>query len=87
MMSRAFMLLPLASVTLGVGMAIYHWVERLAWPDAFLNASMLLGGMGPDERARSAPRSCPKELERLPARRRPVLELDKLPFPQRQSGT
>ena len=28
-------------------MAIYHWVEGLAWPDAFLNAAMLLGGMGP----------------------------------------
>jgi len=28
-------------------MAIYHWVEHLAWPDAFLNSAMLLGGMGP----------------------------------------
>jgi hypothetical protein len=28
-------------------MAIYHWVEGLGWPDAFLNAAMLLGGMGP----------------------------------------
>jgi hypothetical protein len=28
-------------------MAIYHWTEGLGWPDAFLNAVMLLGGMGP----------------------------------------
>ena len=44
---RAWSLLPLALATLGLGMAIYHWVEGLAWPDAFLNSAMLLGGMGP----------------------------------------
>ena len=47
MVSRAFVLLPLAAGTLMLGMAIYHWVEGLSWTDAFLNASMLLGGMGP----------------------------------------
>lgn len=47
MVSRAFALLPLGLATLGLGMAIYHWVEGLRWPDAFLNAAMLLGGMGP----------------------------------------
>ena len=30
-----------------LGMAIYHWTERLDWIESFLNASMLLGGMGP----------------------------------------
>ncbi len=44
---RSLALLPLAALTLGIGMSIYHWVEDLAWPDAFLNAAMLLGGMGP----------------------------------------
>jgi hypothetical protein len=44
---RSLALLPLGLATLGIGMAIYHWVEGLAWPDAFLNAAMLLGGMGP----------------------------------------
>ena len=34
-------------LTLLLGMAIYHWTERLDWVEAFLNASMLLGGMGP----------------------------------------
>lgn len=40
-------LLPLAGATLLLGMAIYHWVEGLTWSSAFLNAAMLLGGMGP----------------------------------------
>lgn len=44
---RAWTLLPLALGTLALGMSIYHWVEGLAWPDSFLNAAMLLGGMGP----------------------------------------
>ena len=30
-----------------LGMAIYHFTERLDWIESFLNASMLLGGMGP----------------------------------------
>lgn len=31
------------------GMAGYMYFERLPWRDAFLNAAMLLGGMGPVE--------------------------------------
>ena len=34
-------------VSLAVGMAGYHWLESLEWLDAFVNASMLLSGMGP----------------------------------------
>ena len=37
----------LVAVSLLAGMAGYHGFERLAWIDAFLNAAMLLGGMGP----------------------------------------
>ena len=33
--------------SLAIGMAGYHCFERLSWLDAFLNAAMLLGGMGP----------------------------------------
>jgi hypothetical protein len=29
------------------GMAGYHWFEGLPWLDAYLNAAMILGGMGP----------------------------------------
>lgn len=32
---------------LSIGVAGYHFLEGLAWIDAVLNASMLLGGMGP----------------------------------------
>ena len=30
-----------------LGMAGYHYIEGLPWVDSMLNASMLLGGMGP----------------------------------------
>ena len=47
MLTGAYALLPLIVVTLFAGMSLYHWVEHLGWPDAFLNSAMLLGGMGP----------------------------------------
>ena len=34
-------------VSLVIGMAGYHIFEGLSWVDAFLNAAMLMGGMGP----------------------------------------
>jgi hypothetical protein len=34
-------------VSLAIGMAGYRGFEHLSWIDAFLNAAMLLGGMGP----------------------------------------
>ncbi len=37
----------LVVVSLAVGMAGYARFERLGWIDAFLNAAMLMGGMGP----------------------------------------
>jgi hypothetical protein len=37
----------LLGLSLGIGMAGYEYYEQLAWRDAFLNAAMLLGGMGP----------------------------------------
>ena len=40
--------------SLGAGMAGYHHYEKLSWLDAFLNAAMLLGGMGPVEAPASA---------------------------------
>jgi hypothetical protein len=32
---------------LGIGVLGYHWVAHLNWIDSLLNASMILGGMGP----------------------------------------
>ena len=34
----------------GIGTVGYHAVGRLEWVDAFLNASMILSGMGPVDR-------------------------------------
>src|SRR5262245_27824227 len=34
-------------VSLLVGMVGYHYFEGMAWVDAFVNASMILSGMGP----------------------------------------
>ena len=39
--------LGLTVVSLLIGMVGYHALENLSWMDAFLNAAMLLGGMGP----------------------------------------
>ncbi len=37
----------LVGLSLAIGMTGYVWFEALDWMDAFLNAAMLLGGMGP----------------------------------------
>ena len=34
-------------IALSIGVGGYHWFGRLSWIDALLNASMILGGMGP----------------------------------------
>ena len=38
-------LLILAALLMGV--LGYHWIAKLGWVDSLLNASMILGGMGP----------------------------------------
>ena len=35
------------ATALGIGMSGYHYFEGLTWIDSFLNAAMILGGMGP----------------------------------------
>jgi len=37
----------LIAISLLIGMLGYHAFEQLGWVDAFLNSTMLLGGMGP----------------------------------------
>jgi len=37
----------LIAAALGIGVAGYHFLADLGWLDALLNASMILGGMGP----------------------------------------
>ncbi len=41
------------AASLFVGMLGYHALEGLSWIDAFLNAAMLLGGMGPLDHERN----------------------------------
>jgi hypothetical protein len=47
MLGHAAMALILVAFSLVLGMSGYVYFESLSWTDAFLNAAMLLGGMGP----------------------------------------
>lgn len=40
-------------LSLVLGMAGYQYFEQLPWRDAFLNAAMLMGGMGPVDAPRT----------------------------------
>ena len=47
-MVRAVVLsLTLVVPALSIGIAGYHWIDNLSWVDSLLEASMILGGMGP----------------------------------------
>ena len=45
--SHAAVALGLLVISLLIGIAGYRYFENLPWRDGFLNAAMLLGGMGP----------------------------------------
>ena len=49
-----FLALLILAVGLGIGVLGYHCLEGLNWIDALLNASMILGGMGPVDLPRSS---------------------------------
>lgn len=44
----------LLAFSLGLGMIGYHFLEHLSWIDSLLNASMILGGMGPVDEMKTA---------------------------------
>lgn len=44
---HAFLATSLLLGSLAIGVMGYHWFEQIAWIDSLLNASMILGGMGP----------------------------------------
>lgn len=46
--------LGIIGVSLSMGIAGYHFLGKLAWIDALVNASMILGGMGPVDPLRTA---------------------------------
>jgi len=39
--------LALIAAALAIGIGGYHWLAGFGWVDSFLEASMILGGMGP----------------------------------------
>jgi hypothetical protein len=47
MLRHAGMVSVLVLISLIVGMSGYRYLAPMSWVDAFMNASMLLGGMGP----------------------------------------
>jgi hypothetical protein len=47
MLRHGLLALCLVFVSLGIGVVGYHVTAGLSWLDALLNASMILGGMGP----------------------------------------
>jgi hypothetical protein len=47
MLRSAGVALAIITVSLAIGISGYRYLEGMRWIDAFLNAAMLLGGMGP----------------------------------------
>jgi len=47
MARHALFALAFVAGSLAIGVAGYHWIEGMPFVDSLLNASMLLGGMGP----------------------------------------
>ena len=50
---HALAALAISLFSLWIGMAGYEHFENLSWRDAFLNAAMLMGGMGPVDAPRT----------------------------------
>jgi hypothetical protein len=47
MVVHIFVAVLLSIIVLFTGIAGYHWIAGLGWVDSLLEASMILGGMGP----------------------------------------
>ncbi len=47
MLGVLLLTLGVISVALGIGVLGYHYLAHFTWVDSILNASMILGGMGP----------------------------------------
>jgi hypothetical protein len=53
MLGSAALMVGLLSVCLGIGVVGYHVTAGLGWLDSLVNASMILGGMGPVDPVRT----------------------------------
>ena len=49
----AIIMILIITVSLGIGMLGYYYFLKLSWIDSFLNASMILTGMGPLDEAQT----------------------------------
>ncbi len=47
MIKFATIALVVIGIALGLGILGYHYIAKFSWIDSLLNASMILGGMGP----------------------------------------
>ena len=47
LISHGLIALSMLAAALGAGICGYHYLEGFSWIDSLLNASMILGGMGP----------------------------------------
>lgn len=47
MLRNAFFGMLMTAAALFIGMLGYHHLEQMSWVDSFMNASMILSGMGP----------------------------------------
>lgn len=47
MLRHLLFALSVAAASLLLGICGYHWIAHFTWVDSLLNASMILGGMGP----------------------------------------
>lgn len=47
LLAHGFIATSIVGVSLTIGAAGYHWTETMGWLESFLNASMILTGMGP----------------------------------------
>ena len=55
------------SVSLGIGVLGYHFLEGLSWLYVLVNAAMILGGMGPlDPRRRPPGNGLPRSMRCIP---------------------
>ena len=55
LLGHTLLALAIIAVALFIGVAGYHFIGGLSWIDSLLNASMILGGMGPVDPLTSAP--------------------------------
>lgn len=54
LMYHTLVVLGILLISLAIGVIGYHFLENLSWLDALLNASMILGGMGPVDKLQTS---------------------------------